>query len=73
MIKQLTIKNFQSHKKTKLEFSDGVNIIIGQSDSGKTAIIRALNWVVNNKPSGDSFRSHWGGDTNVEITMEDCD
>jgi exonuclease SbcC len=36
-----------------------VNVLVGESDSGKSAIIRALNWVVNNKPSGDSFRSHW--------------
>jgi len=47
MINSLTIQNFQSHKNTTLEFDNGINIIIGQSDSGKTAIIRALNWVIN--------------------------
>ncbi len=67
MIEELKISNFQSHKKSVLEFDKGVNIIIGQSDSGKTAILRALNWVINNKPSGDSFRSHWGGETTVRI------
>ncbi|MBT6048753.1 MAG: AAA family ATPase [Candidatus Scalindua sp.] len=65
MIKQLTIENFQAHKKTELSFDDGINVIIGQSDSGKSAIIRALNWVINNKPSGEAFRSKWGGDTKV--------
>tara|TARA_Y100000310_G_scaffold345185_1_gene462479 strand:+ start:20474 stop:21376 length:903 start_codon:yes stop_codon:yes gene_type:complete len=71
MINSLSISNFQSHKDSTLEFDRGVNIITGQSDSGKSAILRALNWVVNNKPSGDAFRSNWGGATFVEIELDD--
>ena len=71
MINSLTISNFQSHKKTGLEFDKGINVIIGPSDSGKTAILRALNWVVNNKPAGDAFRSNWGGDTRAQLQIED--
>ena len=48
MIKSLHIQNFQSHKKTTLKFHKGINVVIGQSDSGKSAIIRALNWTINN-------------------------
>jgi len=70
MIEKLTIENFQSHADSSFEFDAGVNVIIGQSDSGKSAVIRALNWVCNNKPSGDDFRSDWGGDTSVSI---ECD
>ena len=70
MIQSLSLSNFQSHKKTKLEFSDGVNVIIGGSDSGKTSIIRALKWLVFNRPGGDAFRSTWGGDTTVELTVD---
>jgi DNA repair protein SbcC/Rad50 len=70
MIDSLTIQNFQSHKETKLEFDKGINIIIGQSDSGKSAVLRALNWVINNKPSGEAFRSNWGGDTEVGLKIQ---
>lgn len=73
MIKQLTIQNFQSHKYSELQFSDGVNVIVGSTDSGKTAIIRALKWLVWNRPGGDSFRSHWSkekGNTFVEIQTD---
>lgn len=69
MINSLFIKNFQSHKESELEFDKGVNVIIGSSDSGKTAIIRALRWAMFNKPSGDEFRSYWGGDTMVHVLM----
>ena len=73
MIKQLKINNFQSHKDSTLEFDPGVNIIVGSSDSGKTAIIRAFRWLITNRPSGDAFRSNWGGDTLVEIIMENAE
>lgn len=71
MIKVISIKNFQSHADSTLEFSDGVNAIIGPSDSGKTAIIRAIRWLVWNRPLGDEMRSNWGGDTSVEIVIDD--
>lgn len=55
MIKSLDIVNFQSHLETHIDFADGVNLIVGKSDCGKSAILRALNWVVSNRPLGDGF------------------
>ena len=72
MIKQLNIFNFQSHKDSTLDFSDHVNVIIGQSDMGKSVIIRAIRWLATNRPSGDSFRSTWGGKTEVELFTDDA-
>jgi len=71
MIKSLELHNFQSHKQSSLEFDPGVNVIIGPSDSGKTAVIRALRWLVWNRPLGDAMRSTWGGSTHVRITTEE--
>ena len=70
MIKSVTLENFQSHKKTKLSFSSGVNVIVGTSDSGKTAILRGIRLVAENRPSGDSSRSTWGGKTSVSLEVE---
>ncbi len=71
MILKTLIKNFQSHKHTLLEFHKGMNVIVGDSDSGKSAIIRALNFAIKNKPSGDIFRSIWGGNTSVRIETKE--
>lgn len=54
-IKSILLKNFQAHKESHLELSDGVNVIIGDSDSGKSAILRALYWLAFGRPSGDSY------------------
>jgi len=71
MINQIDIQNFQSHKQTTLSLHPGVNVVIGKSDSGKTAIIRALRYLIWNRPSGDAFCSSWGGDTVVTVETDD--
>lgn len=71
MIKSIDIQNYLSHANSRLEFHKGVNVIIGASDKGKTAVIRALRWVVRNKPSGGSIRSWWDGKTSVRLEVEE--
>lgn len=78
MIKSIRLENFQAHKETVLELHPGVNVIAGSSNSGKSSILRALNWAVYNRPSGDAFVSHWArddkgnqkGDTSVTLTLD---
>jgi len=55
MLSRLRIKNFQKHKKIDVEFSPGVTSIVGPSDSGKSALIRAIRWALFNKPNGKEF------------------
>jgi len=57
MIKSAVISNFQSHKHTELEFHRGFNSIVGTTDSGKSAIYRALFWLKSNKAT--NFISFW--------------
>lgn len=73
MINELQIKNFQSHKDSTLHFDKGVNCIVGQTDSGKSSIIRALKLVVYNEPNGDSYISNWGGPASVSIKVSDLE
>ena len=69
MINQINLHNFQSHKETDLVLSPGINAVVGPSDSGKSAILRALYWAINNRPSGDSFVSHWARDEKGKQTQ----
>lgn len=71
MIESIALQNFQSHKDTELLLHPGVNVLIGNSRAGKTSIIRALRWIIYNRPSGEAFRSHWGGDTTASIQIGD--
>lgn len=55
MIDLITLKNFQIHKNTVLELSPGINVITGQTDQGKSSIVRALYWLFFNRPAGTEF------------------
>lgn len=69
MIKSLEICNIQSHEHTKLDFVNGVNVIIGGSNQGKSAILRAFYWLVYNRPVGTSvLASHWIANDKGDIT-----
>ena len=54
-IKKIILENFQSHKYSVIELNEELNVIVGPSDSGKSAIIRGLKWALYNEPSGDYF------------------
>lgn len=71
MLQQLNIQNFQSHEDTAVRFADGVTVLVGSSDSGKSAVLRALNWLRTNRPRGSSFIRHGSGGTcRVELTTD---
>ncbi|NLM06205.1 MAG: AAA family ATPase [Tissierellia bacterium] len=70
-IKSIRLINFQSHKDNTIELAKGLNVIVGPSDSGKTAIIRAIIWVLFDEPLGDSIIRIGADEATVIITMYD--
>ena len=71
MIKTLTISNFQSHRKSSVEFADSVTAFVGLNNHGKSAVFRALKKLVRNDPEGVSFIRD--GESVCEITLESGD
>lgn len=55
MLKSMDIVNFQSHADTHIDFSPGITVIVGSSDSGKSVIVRVLEWLRTNRPLGNAF------------------
>lgn len=55
MIEKLRIRNFQKHGDLLVKFDERITTIVGPSDAGKSAILRALRWVLLNQPDGDAF------------------
>lgn len=52
VVEKIILENFQSHAYTELPFDKGFNIFVGESKQGKTAVLRAFDWVYENKPAG---------------------
>lgn len=70
-IKSLKLINFQSHRETQINFHQGLTVILGQTDQGKSAIIRALKWVLYNEPRGTDFITAGCKHCRVELEMQD--
>ena len=70
MLKSLKIRNFQSHKKLDLYFGK-VTSIIGPSDIGKSAVLRALLWIMENHPTGDAFIKDGTEKASVQLIADD--
>ena len=73
IIKSIELQNFQSHRSTVIEPAPPgqLTVITGPSDSGKTAIIRALKWLFYNAPQGADFMRT--GASNVRVNVKYAD
>lgn len=70
MLQKLTVRNFQKHRVLEVPFDKHVTCIVGPSDAGKSAVLRALRWVVCNRPSGTAF-IHQGTDrVRVQLQLD---
>lgn len=54
MIERLRITDFQKHVDLKIKL-DRVTVITGPSDVGKSSVLRALCWLMTNRPRGKAF------------------
>lgn len=70
-ISKVVLENFQSHAYTEVEFNDGLNIIVGESNNGKTSILRGIMWVIDNQPLGTDFIM--AGQDNCYVRIEYSD
>lgn len=62
------LENFQKHSKIKVDFTNGINVLVGASASGKSCIRRAITWCLF-KEAIDGVRKEGTKTTSVKITL----
>lgn len=50
-INNIRIEGFRNFKDSQIDFNEGVNVIIGHNNAGKTNLLKALSLVLDNKTS----------------------
>jgi exonuclease SbcC len=71
MIKQVRAINYESQKNTVLDFHPGLNVLVGESDRGKSGFFRAFNKCRTNRPLGSGMKPlYWEGDGLVQVTFD---
>lgn len=69
MIERILLQNYQGWESLDLVLDPHVTVLVGPSDRGKSAVLRAFNWVATNKPPGteDIRRGCSGGRVRVYL------
>lgn len=71
MIEKIKINNFQAHANLTVDLNAPITTIVGSSDTGKSAVLRALQWVLTNRPQGADFIRHGTKETKVLVSVDD--
>ena len=67
MLKKLTIKNIALIDFAEIEFGRGLNVLSGETGSGKSVIIESLNFVLGAKPDKNFIRT---GENEGQVVAE---
>ena len=73
IIKRVQLENYRSHSNTTVEFTKGVNLILGKNGRGKTSILEAISTVMFNtkdrtgKETGRSYIKFGEKSSKVDI------
>jgi exonuclease SbcC len=70
-IAKIHLQNFQSYKDQVIHLKPGLNLLIGTSDSGKSAILRAISFVLYNYPRNSTLIHQGESDTCVTLEFSD--
>ena len=57
MLRELTIHNFATIENLSVEFGEGLNILTGETGSGKSIVVDALNLALGGRADSDSIRT----------------
>lgn len=73
MIDAIELTDWEGHKHSLLELDENVTVITGKSHNGKSSIIRAIDWVLNNRPVSTAYfpRGKKKPESTVSISTED--
>ncbi len=65
----IQLQNFQAHRQLEIEFSPTITSIVGKTDGGKSAVLRALRWTCLNDIAGDEFISEGQSETRIVLRV----
>lgn len=70
MIRRVRLVNFMSHVDTTIEPADGLTVLVGPNNCGKSAVVAALQAICENT-RGEFMMRHGGRETRVIVETDD--
>src|SRR5882724_9289113 len=73
MIRRIVLENYMAHVRTVIELAEGLTVLIGPNNCGKSAIIHALEMICYNSDAADFAIRHGAKMATVTVETEDAD
>ncbi|HEY8746694.1 MAG TPA: ATP-binding protein [Tepidisphaeraceae bacterium] len=73
MIRRIILENYMAHVRTVIEPAEGLTVLIGPNNCGKSAIIHALEMICYNSDAADFAIRHGSKKATVTIETQDED
>ena len=70
-LSRVEIDNFQSIAHAVVDFTDGMNVVVGETNNGKSALFRAIYFALRNEPKGSGFIRTGESACKVKLTFDD--
>jgi len=71
IIESIVMKNFKSHRNSKIEFNTGISIIMGGNGAGKSSILEAVSFALFKQHSGKKIEQLITiGQTKMSVELE---
>jgi exonuclease SbcC len=70
MIKRIILENYMSHTHTVIEPADGLTVLVGENNCGKSAVVSALQTLCTNE-RGDYMVRHGAKEAGVAVETDD--
>lgn len=67
-LQRLKLCDFQAHRELEIALAPTITTIVGPTDAGKSAVLRALRWICLNDLPGDAFIRE--GAKRAEVSLE---
>ncbi|KZX09974.1 AAA family ATPase [Methanobrevibacter curvatus] len=75
---RLELKNFKSHKSSVIDFSNGINIILGENGAGKSSIFEAISFAlfkqhdgkINNLINSNISNKHNSSNNSMSVSLD---
>lgn len=74
MLKKIELHDFQCYADAEITLSPGLNLFCGSSNAGKSSLVRALDWVLFNRPRRGTTELFRKGSSSCSALLEfdDC-
>src|SRR5262249_54150535 len=67
MIRKIILENFMSHARTEIQLAEGLTVLVGPNNCGKSAVVAAIEALCNNTASDFMIRH---GQKNCRVMVE---